>query len=258
MKLLRYILSHGILLLLLVALAFAYYYRSTLFSQEINSHIDTLVDKTTSLSEIFREQQPTETSADEQASKVASLPAESAAPASEEQTPVAEVTSPPAPAEEMVIVETPQPSAQVSTSEADDMPIPSSEADNSAQITSAQPDTSTQAAVVEPQDDQAAAANAQEDLLDQARLAFQNGQMDQAVQLYEKLRELNPDDPNVPGELGNVLYAQGQWQAAGIAYYDAAVLLLEHDQPGQVQYLYRVIQGLDAESAEKLRERLNQ
>jgi len=87
-------------------------------------------------------------------------------------------------------------------------------------------------------------------------MAFLDGKVEQAIQLYAQLTELNGNDPNIPGELGNVLYSQGKWKEAGAAYYEAATRLLARGEMGQVQYLYRVIQGLDPESAEKLRSQL--
>ena len=52
--------------------------------------------------------------------------------------------------------------------------------------------------------------------------------------------------------MGNIFYIQGKWKEAGQAYYEAAIRLMRQGQTGQVQYLDRVIHGLDKESAEKL------
>ena len=121
------------------------------------------------------------------------------------------------------------------------------------EVASAEPETTTQPEQAAVSSDKQAVVKSHAQLINEARMAFQAGNPDQAVSLYQELAELNPDDPNVYGELGNVYYAQGKWKQAGQAYYEAATRLLQHGQTGQVHYLYMVIQGLDQESAEKLR-----
>ena len=54
MKLLRYMLSHGLLIILLFLLALAYYYRAQLFSADINMRIDGVVEKTLAWTEVFK------------------------------------------------------------------------------------------------------------------------------------------------------------------------------------------------------------
>jgi tetratricopeptide (TPR) repeat protein len=258
MKLLRYLLSHGILLLLLVALAFAYYYRARLFSADINARIDGVVNKSLAWTEVFADKRSATSPSMEQ-------PQTSSPQASNIESPTAESSMPvPATARQDQDVVVTQdmgqpPSAQANEPAAEQEAIPTPAAEPAAPTAMANTDeSSTAQAAAEPENDQAAAANPQLDLLNQARIAFQSGKADESIKLYEELRELNPDDPNVYGELGNVLYAQGKWQQAGEAYYEAASRLLDKGQGGQVQYLYRIIQGLDQESAEKLRSRLGQ
>lgn len=91
------------------------------------------------------------------------------------------------------------------------------------------------------------------DMLMVARQTFWNGNPLDSEKLYLDLVSLQENNPNVYGELGNVYYSQGKWQQAGKAYYEAAIRLLDLKQTQQVNYLLRVIQGLDAESAEKLK-----
>jgi hypothetical protein len=93
-------------------------------------------------------------------------------------------------------------------------------------------------------------------VLHKARRAYWNGNMAEAEKAYQQLSELQSRDPNVFGELGNIYYAQGKWKQAGNAYYEAAIRLIELNQPVQVNYLLRVIQDLDVESANKLRQRM--
>ncbi|MES0326687.1 MAG: hypothetical protein ABUK13_00710 [Gammaproteobacteria bacterium] len=93
-----------------------------------------------------------------------------------------------------------------------------------------------------------------------ARKLFWSGNAQASETLYLQLINLDSSDPNAYGELGNVYYTQGKWKQAGGAYYEAAVRLLgqkNNDQvANRVSYLLRVIQGLDTESAEKLRKKI--
>jgi hypothetical protein len=93
-------------------------------------------------------------------------------------------------------------------------------------------------------------------ILRDARTAFAQGNLDAAVTKYNELIELENDEADFHGELGNVYYAMGKWNEAGASYYEAAVRLIENKQMAQVGYLQRVIQGLDAERAEKLANQL--
>ncbi|MCW9012787.1 MAG: hypothetical protein OQL06_03315 [Gammaproteobacteria bacterium] len=94
-------------------------------------------------------------------------------------------------------------------------------------------------------------------LLHNARSLYWKGDLKAAVTAYMDLAEQESLDPNVFGELGNIYYAQGKWKQAGDAYYEAAVLLLDLKQMAQVNYLLRVIQGLDTETAEKLKKKIS-
>ena len=236
MKLLRYMLSHGLFILLILLLVLAYYYRAQLFSADINVRIDNMVDKSLAWTEIFKNKEAEK----EQESVTAAARTdlhETKAPVSDSQA-VPEVA-----------LESTDAGVQVS-----EMPVPEvTDTQDVAVSGIAQVETQEYS---EPLNDKAVAATSHVDLLNQARSAFQNGMPEQAIELYEKLSELNPDDPNVHGELGNVFYAQGMWKQAGTAYYEAARRLLTQGEMGQVQYLYRVIQGLDPDSAEKLRGQL--
>lgn len=94
-----------------------------------------------------------------------------------------------------------------------------------------------------------------------ARKLFWNGNLQASEKLYLELANFDDSDPDVYGELGNVYYAQGKWKQAGKAYYEVAVHLLEQKNNDQtsnrVGYLLRVIQGLDKESADKLKNKIS-
>ena len=94
-------------------------------------------------------------------------------------------------------------------------------------------------------------------LLKVARIAYQEGNPHVAIKIYKELIELENDEADFYGELGNVYYAIGNWNEAGLAYYEAATRLIEQNKFAQVGYLQRVIQGLNTEQAEKLAEQLS-
>lgn len=96
-------------------------------------------------------------------------------------------------------------------------------------------------------------------MLSLARQAYWRGNIQQSESMYLRLVNLDNTNPDMYGELGNVYYAQGKWRQAGKAYYEAAIRFIDmdlHDNNNQIDYLLRIIQGLDADSAEKLRAKL--
>ncbi len=107
-------------------------------------------------------------------------------------------------------------------------------------------------------DDDREIQTAETELLRSARHHFWLGEFSESVSAYRKLIEMDPEEANVLGELGNVYYAMGQWKQAGQAYYAAAERLLARGRLEPVYYLHYVIQGLDPELAEKLKNRMKQ
>ncbi len=99
-------------------------------------------------------------------------------------------------------------------------------------------------------------------ILIMARQSFWNGDVSEAENLYLKLIAIDASNPDVYGEIGNIYYTQGKWKQAGQAYYQAAIRLLAQQKDArasnQISYLLRVIQGLDTESAEKLRIKISE
>ena len=94
--------------------------------------------------------------------------------------------------------------------------------------------------------------SSERDLLINARNAFNQGAVIESEKFYIELTQLDNDNPDIFGELGNVYYSQGKWDEAGQAYYEAAVRLITEKNYNQVAYLQRVITGLNTEHAEKL------
>ena len=98
--------------------------------------------------------------------------------------------------------------------------------------------------------------SSERDLLISARKAFNQGAVIESEKFYRELIDLDNDNPDPFGELGNVYYSQGKWDKAGQAYYEAAVRLITEENYTQVAYLQRVITGLNTEHAEKLAQRM--
>lgn len=93
-------------------------------------------------------------------------------------------------------------------------------------------------------------------LLQQARQAYWARDFATAVAAYQKLLDADPENPDLYGELGNVYYSMGEWQAAGQAYYAAAQRLLARGQTQQIGYLLHVLEGLDRDLADQLRKQI--
>jgi len=89
-------------------------------------------------------------------------------------------------------------------------------------------------------------------ILNEARMAYGKGDVKLSIKKYNELVELENHEADFYGELGNVYYATGNWDKAGASYYEAAIRLIDKGQIAQVDYLQKVIQGLDAERAGKL------
>ena len=98
--------------------------------------------------------------------------------------------------------------------------------------------------------------SSERDLLISARNAFNQGKFTDSEKFYIELTQLDNDNPDIFGELGNVYYSQGKWAKAGQAYYDAAERLITDGDYEQITYLQQVINGLSPEYAEKLSQRM--
>ena len=73
-------------------------------------------------------------------------------------------------------------------------------------------------------------------MLRDARRLYWEGKLSEAEEAYAGLAEADAANPDVFGELGNIYYAQGKWKQAGESYYRAALLLIDLNQPAQVNY----------------------
>lgn len=95
-------------------------------------------------------------------------------------------------------------------------------------------------------------------LLNSARQAYWQNEYGQAVDSYQQALELQPHNPDIYGELGNVYYSQGEWEKAGESFYQAAVRLIKYNRPDRAYYLLPVISGLKKERAAELQQQLNE
>jgi tetratricopeptide (TPR) repeat protein len=92
-----------------------------------------------------------------------------------------------------------------------------------------------------------------QELLTQARRAYWNGDIRLALRSYERLIDAYPDQPDYPGELGNIYFEQGARQLAASFYLDSARLLLKRGERSRAEALAEILDALDAGSADELR-----
>ena len=80
-----------------------------------------------------------------------------------------------------------------------------------------------------------------ESLLQKARKAYWNDQLDSAQKLYLAYIDLDPSNPDGYGELGNLLSTQGELEQAAIVYRKAADLLMEQGNTEQAAQLQKCL-----------------
>lgn len=86
----------------------------------------------------------------------------------------------------------------------------------------------------------------------QARNAAWYGDYARAIEYYQTVITLQPDNFDAYGEMGNVMLYSGDREGAVAAYYQAALLLDETPYRHFAWYLLQVIAGLDPQSADQL------
>jgi len=247
MKLIKWILSHGVLVVIVALVALGIYFRTDLFP------------------EYFAQREPAVAPA--VTSQPQTQPAPEAQPVSEPSSGAGiAVTEPPATVEpEVAATAVPAGATQEpAATEAAPEPV-STEPMSATPAAAAQPQplepvpaepaaavTETAAAPAEPVGENAGK------LRNDARQAFWRGDYDQAVAHYESLADLDPQDPDPYGELGNVYFGQGKWAEAAAAYLEAGKRLVATDRIGQAIHLQRILVGLDAGRAQELQQAIDQ
>jgi len=86
----------------------------------------------------------------------------------------------------------------------------------------------------------------------QARTAAWYGDSARAIEYYQTVITLQPDNFDAYGEMGNIMLYSGDREGAVAAYYQAALLLDETPYRHLAWYLLQVIAGLDPQSADQL------
>ena len=274
MRILRHILSHLFLILFLVTVVGMFYYRGMLFPAHVVERINGLVEKfyppaVTFASKrdyfwsyrgkriaVFDDLVPAKTTQSDKkelaAEKQSSKQAEKN---TAEQLVQAKAVTDTQTVKEAQPVETEKAKEKVKTEEA------RAESDMQKPVETAKPEVKVKQQVEEPEKQASVVvkdsqSSSERELFITARKAFQKGDLKKAEKVYQQLVELDGDNPDTYGELGNIYYAQGKWDKAGQAYYEAAVRLVEEGNLQQVAYLQRVISGLNIEYAEKLQQKL--
>jgi hypothetical protein len=90
------------------------------------------------------------------------------------------------------------------------------------------------------------------ELLAAAREAFWLHNYDDAEKNYRALTELEPQNPDGYGELGNMYFSQGRWEEAAAAYYAAGIRLITEGRLDSARELVIVIRGLNGQQADEL------
>ncbi len=85
-----------------------------------------------------------------------------------------------------------------------------------------------------------------------AREAFWLRDFETAEQQYRTLTQLEPDNPDGYGELGNMYFSQGKWDEAAAAYYEAGTRLLDEGLVVEAREMLEVIRGLNGPQANDL------
>ena len=238
MKILRHLLSHLFLIFFLIAVVSVFYYRTLLFPGDVVENIDGVVKEVYSPAVKFVSRRDYFWSI--RGERIVSFDDLNLFKKEEK---VAETVKP----EKTDVVKSESENQKESTvviAKADE-PEQTKE-----QVT--EPVEETKSIVDEAAASKDSETSSERDLLISARKAFNQGSMIESEKFYIELIQLDNDNPDNFGELGNVYYSQGKWDDAGQAYYEAAVRLITDKNYNQIAYLQRVIQGLNTEHAEKL------
>jgi len=95
------------------------------------------------------------------------------------------------------------------------------------------------------------------EVMAKAREAFWLRDFELAEQQYRKLTQLEPDNPDGYGELGNMYFSQGKWDESAAAYYQAGTRLLNEGRVQEARQMVDVIRGLNGAQADDLEAQIN-
>jgi len=120
-------------------------------------------------------------------------------------------------------------------------------------VTDPQPESVTAAATLLER----TAGKSTYELLAAAREAYWLHDYEGAENHYRLLIQLEPDNSDWYGELGNMYFSQGQWQQASAVYYEAGVRLLKDGKVLQARQMVDVIRGLNGVEVDDLENQVN-
>ena len=262
MRFLRHILSHLFLIVFLLAVVSVFYYRTLLLPAEVVAKIDGYINDIYSPAVKFASKREYFWSI--KGKRIVSFDDlnlfkkdDAVISGKEEKTNIATIDngSSTSAEKEVNVVTTVETHTPVVTSEPASTEINKTEKTSEIIITTKPADESkTQEIIVTKVKD--GDTSSEQNLLIDARNAFNKGDITISEKLYLELTQLEQDNPDAFGELGNVYYSQGKWDKAGQAYYEAAVRLIAEGHYNQVSYLQQVISGLNTEYAEKLSQQI--
>jgi len=90
------------------------------------------------------------------------------------------------------------------------------------------------------------------EVMAKARESYWLRDFDAAEQHYRKLTQIDPDNPDGYGEMGNMYFSQGKWDEAAAAFYEAGTRLVKAGHLVQARQTVEVIRGLNGPQAEDL------
>ncbi len=93
-------------------------------------------------------------------------------------------------------------------------------------------------------------------LLQSARKAFWSRDFDRAIDLYQRLIEQNPDNPDYIGELGNIYYNLNRFDRAAELFQQAGLLLVRKGDLARARQLLPELLALDPERGRQLQQAL--
>ena len=88
-----------------------------------------------------------------------------------------------------------------------------------------------------------------------ARTAYWQQDMKKAEELYKALVE-SSDEADVPGELGNIYFAERRYEEAAAMFYEAGLRHLKGDNPVRAGIVMGPLSQLDREKADDLRQKM--
>ncbi len=90
------------------------------------------------------------------------------------------------------------------------------------------------------------------ELLQQARLAYQNGDLNGSVAAYQQLIKAVPNSIEYKGELGNVYYHQNKQKESATIYAEISIALIDQGKSGQVGNMLGFIEAFYPDKAAEI------